>query len=270
MVPGPAEHFCAALVHAAAVKHNFLAWQHSQAEDYYYTLLGGAPPRLEGLLPMYHPQLSLGAPPGLEGTSPATADKAVQTDIVSVSCGPLANCGKIDVDEPTMTEVEVRTSIRELKEHKADVVAKAFPTLREQLGDPDPIVTAKILFDFLMDGPVTPRAPVLDLIVLCVAEQCGCSCRHAFEEGLFEISAGRLDEQWRSRLHNAVYKNIRVNNIPCFSRKTRHNPNKRAAVASATACGEMSSVIGSIELASGVSRLGSAVPATLLWLGPEC
>ena len=196
MVPGPAEHFCAALVHAAAVKHNFLAWQHIQAEDYYYTLLSGAPPRLEGLLPMYHPQLSLGAPPGLEGTSPATADKAVQ--------------------------------------------------------------------------PVTPRAPVLDLIVLCVAEQCGCSCRHAFEEGLFEISAGRLDEQWRSRLHNAVYKNIRVNNIPCFSRKTRHSPNKRAAVASATACGEMSSVIGSIELASGESRLGSAVPATLLWLGPEC
>ena len=141
MVPGPAERFCTALVHAAAVQHNLLAWQHSQAEDYYYTLLGGAPPRLEGLLPMYRPQLSLGAPPGLEGTlrsypsqsfpSIVTAEKGVQTEIVSVACGPLANRGKIEVDEPTMTEVEVRTSIRELKEHKADVVAKASPTLRE-------------------------------------------------------------------------------------------------------------------------------------------
>ena len=128
-----------------------------------------------------------------------------------------------------MTGDEVRSVIREFKEHKADVLENAFPSLREQLGHPDPMVIAKVLFDFLMGGPVTPRAPVLDMIVLCVAEQCGCSCRRAFDKGLRDISTGRMDEQWRSRLHNSVYQVLRLNNIPCFVRKSNRKKSNAEA-----------------------------------------
>ncbi len=97
--PVPAEDYRAALIHVAAMQHRFLAWQNAQAEDYRYTLLAGAPSRLEGALESYHPQLLAGAPPGLEGTLPsyrpqllslpATAEKEVQTDIVTAANGLL-------------------------------------------------------------------------------------------------------------------------------------------------------------------------------------
>ena len=162
--------------------------------------------------------------------------------------------------------------IQKLKVPLVDAVADVYPALRGQCGHcHEPMVLAKLAFELLINQTLAvSRTCLLDIIVLCVAEARGCSSRVIFEEGLQEVFGDSLDLTWRSRLHNSVFHVLRANGIPCFSAKAENRAQKRRAVVSATACGEMSASIGSIALAEGETRLSSAVPATMLRLGPEC
>jgi hypothetical protein len=262
------------------MQHRFLAWQNAQAEDYYHTLLAGAPSRLEGALGSYHPQLLTGALPDLEGTLPShrpqllslasTAEKEVQTDIVIAARGR-RNC-KTEVDAQVMMGDGALGVIQKLKVPLVDAVADVYPALRGQCGHcHEPMVLAKLAFELLINQKLgVSRTSLLDIIVLCVAEARGCSSRVIFDDGLQEVFGDSLDLTWHSRLHNSVFHVLRANGIPCFSAKAENRAQKRRAVVSATACGEMSASIGSIALAEGETGLSSAVPATVLWLGPEC
>ncbi len=274
--PGPVEEYQAALLHAAAMHHRFLAWQRGRDEE--DALLAGARPGFEGTFPTCDPQLLLGAPPGLDDALPSypphllslptTTEKGVQTDIVASDLFDY----KTEVDAQVITEDEVLGAIRELKLPLVDAVADLSPALRAQhCHIHEPMVLAKLAFDLLMSQKLgVSRTSLLDIIVLCVAEARGCSCRGVFDDGLQEVFGESWDSTWHSRLHNSVFQVLRVNDIPCFGKRRRRGPKKGAVVASATAYGDEPSAIQSRELASDEPVLGGAIPSTLLWLGPEC
>ena len=221
---------CVELLYATAMQHHLLALQYHTAGCYYAMLAHG---------------MEVGT------TASATTPSAdVQTDIepwmdAAVQTGTeadnaLASAAGVpteaDTHEKSMSEDEARSAIREHKVRKANAVANAYPVLHDKLTNlDDPMATATYLFKFILDlhdGPA-PEAGhhsldlLQDLIVLCVAEKCGCSHRQAFEDGLYTISDGLLDRRMRSRIHNAVFHCIRGQGIPCFKPIRRTRPGKR-------------------------------------------
>ena len=45
---------------------------------------------------------------------------------------------------------------------------------------------------------------MMGLIVLAVVEQCGCSCRQRFGDGIRDVFGSDIDSIWHSKIHNGI------------------------------------------------------------------
>ena len=213
---------------AAAVRHHyFLAWLHG-CTGFHYSLL--AAHQLEDCVPL-----------------------CSSLPIVSVA---------IEEKSPDLDK-EVSLAILKLREAAIDELVQTLPRAKHFPSDM-PMDVAKAAFDILMDENIVASDALLrDIIVLCVAETTGTGSRGAFDAGLEEVFGECMDTRWYSRLHNSVYKVLRMNGIPVFPKK-RRRCGRGKVCASGTAC-------GSGQTSEPASSVPTSGIATVLWLGgPEC
>ena len=155
-----------------------------------------------------------------------------------------------EVQTEAFHESLLATTIQKIKLEKAE---KVLTCCRERgirylfepenvpnyLVDPNsvmPMTLAKEMFDVLKTKKDYPPDP-MDLIVVCVAEEKGCSDRENFENGLIEACGPELDTAMMSRLHGAFGKAIRARadiGHLCFSKsrkcqKAKRNPKPKTS-----------------------------------------